>query len=483
VEAVFVVWVNHNAGRCVFLTTLRSTVDISLSREERQREETKAGTCLKAGSIISWLSRSGSRCVVSLLFLYLVSLDTMSRSKIIIMHESSDGSDEEIPEPSPFSSSFVSSSEIRSQLEASAANMRFRQQDEDSIEESSESQEASKPPATKKQKVEPPEGGQDEEESSSPQKSEQECLKTHKDEATPRPVSAAKELKVADQEQEQAKESPSDQNEQESSPSKEEATDIGVSDAMEFTVAGREQEQDEKPFSEQSGQENSPFQEEDTRESDVLLCDEEQEEDSFSQESGEERSQYTEASRTSSADTDGSARDEEQEAQSSLGQSEQEPSPSSEADEAISVLAALKALSRDEEEHKEELGVSKRKPKAKQFFDDDIGTDDDEKRKRKPTSKRHFDNVDRNDEENEREQEKDPRQDTMSSQPTFPTFPEQVHLMVTETAATQPELIDWVHDGKAFVILDPVRKYTVIYIVVPSFAFTHLFPPHCAVFS
>jgi hypothetical protein len=40
-----------------------------------------------------------------------------------------------------------------------------------------------------------------------------------------------------------------------------------------------------------------------------------------------------------------------------------------------------------------------------------------------------------------------------------PTFPELVHAMVTETAATQPDLIEWVQDGQAFAVHNPVREY------------------------
>lgn len=42
------------------------------------------------------------------------------------------------------------------------------------------------------------------------------------------------------------------------------------------------------------------------------------------------------------------------------------------------------------------------------------------------------------------------------------TFPELVHAMVTETVATQPDLIEWVYDGEAFVVHDPVREYFVL---------------------
>lgn len=40
-----------------------------------------------------------------------------------------------------------------------------------------------------------------------------------------------------------------------------------------------------------------------------------------------------------------------------------------------------------------------------------------------------------------------------------PTFPELVHAMVTETAATQPDLIEWVQDGQAFIVHNPVSEY------------------------
>lgn len=40
-----------------------------------------------------------------------------------------------------------------------------------------------------------------------------------------------------------------------------------------------------------------------------------------------------------------------------------------------------------------------------------------------------------------------------------PTFPELVHAMVTETAATQPDLIEWVQDGQAFAVHNPVSEY------------------------
>ena len=43
-----------------------------------------------------------------------------------------------------------------------------------------------------------------------------------------------------------------------------------------------------------------------------------------------------------------------------------------------------------------------------------------------------------------------------------PTFPELVHAMVTETVATQPDLIEWIYDGEAFVVHDPVREYYVL---------------------
>jgi hypothetical protein len=43
-----------------------------------------------------------------------------------------------------------------------------------------------------------------------------------------------------------------------------------------------------------------------------------------------------------------------------------------------------------------------------------------------------------------------------------PTFPELVHAMVTETVATQPDFIEWVYDGEAFVVHDPVRECFVL---------------------
>lgn len=43
-----------------------------------------------------------------------------------------------------------------------------------------------------------------------------------------------------------------------------------------------------------------------------------------------------------------------------------------------------------------------------------------------------------------------------------PTFPELVHAMVTETVETHPDLIEWIHDGEAFVVHDPVREYFVL---------------------
>jgi hypothetical protein len=367
------------------------------------------------------------------------------------MDATSGESDEELREPAP---SFVVSSELRSQLEAltAVAKKRFREQNEDSITESSKPQEASELLVVKKQKVGPTEEGDQDEDESLPRRSEQESVKTLEDEATPDPVSVTKDLKVADQEQERVKESLSDQNRQESSPSKEKtASTNGVSDAMDFTtkVANQEHEQKRKSYSEQRGL-------------DVLMCNELQEGDLFWQENGHGRSQSSEASRTS----DVSARDADQEAESSSEPSEQEPSPSSEAGEAISVLAALKDPSREEEEEesqKEEFEFSKRKPKAKQFFDHDIDTDDDENAKRKTKTNRHFDSFDTDYEENERKSSKNkPPEDFTNA-----SFPEQIYKMVTETAATQPELIDWVHDGEAFTIFEPVSKHVVTCIVVP----------------
>jgi hypothetical protein len=431
----------------------------------------------------------------------------MSLSKTIVMDVPSDGSDEEISEsacsfPSPSATkglfaikvqalaaakkrlgehdedpdSIVESSEdedipeeFLAELKASAARKRLREQDKedsDSISEPSEPKEASrkheKPLVAKKHKVESPEGGQDQDqEQSLPRKSDQKSGKAFEDEATPDPVSSAQDLKVADQEQERAKESLSDQSRHESSPLKEEtATYNGVQDAMELKVEDQQQEQKQKSFSEQ---EQTGL--------DVLLCDELQEDGPFWQGNKKGRSQSSEASRASATESDVSARDAEQESESSLGPSEEVPSPSSGADEAISVLAALKDPSHEKEaEQKQELGFSKRKPKAKQFFDHDTDTDEDESVKHEAKARRHFDDADADSEENERKTLKS----KSAEEYTTLSFPEQIHKMVTETAATQPELINWVHDGEAFAIFEPVRKFVAKCKVVPQFDLTHL---------
>lgn len=58
-------------------------------------------------------------------------------------------------------------------------------------------------------------------------------------------------------------------------------------------------------------------------------------------------------------------------------------------------------------------------------------------------------------------------------------FPQNLHAMVTETAATQPELISWIEDGEAFKLHQPKsaklgavlekhfsRKYGVLFVLV-----------------
>jgi hypothetical protein len=51
-----------------------------------------------------------------------------------------------------------------------------------------------------------------------------------------------------------------------------------------------------------------------------------------------------------------------------------------------------------------------------------------------------------------------------------PTFPELVHAMIMETAVKQPDLIDWVHDGEAFVFLNPVREnFDFVYVIFQDF--------------
>ena len=389
----------------------------------------------------------------------------MTHRRVIILDSfSDDDSDGNVLEPPSFVSSF---SNVCSQVATSVPKKRAAasedDNEEDSIAKSSEPEEATTnaPSACKKHKAVDRE--QEQYGMVFPHRNEQEILslqekasKQREQENSPSSEVAPKGAKIPVRDKEQEEDSLSHKNEKETYSSEARRSLLQACSllvAKKSSTLSRDEKQQEDSWSQPCEQVHSPASEVatttkvlDDKESNTPSHSEKQQKDSWAQPSEQYLSSSAVLATTSAnllpeerfkSNTPSRGKGQEEDSWSET--IEQLHSPSSEAAatsvDTTELLAAVKlnTSSRDEEQETSS--------------------------KRTPTANSHSEGSDIEGEEDQ--QEPNSSLDGMSQ----PTFPEVVHKMVTETAATQPHVIDWVHYGTAFVVHDPVRNKTLLWIV------------------